>query len=107
MSQWTNWDIEADKDSGLYDNKMSRGTLLCKNLVIEPHIEYFTSEGNMYSVNLDIESITDEEVVFIRDAIAKARNEEEQKKRQTAENSNAAQKKRMEEENRVREPFKP
>ncbi len=107
LSQWTNWDIEADKDSGLYDNKMSRGTLLCNNLVIEPRIDYFTGSGNMYSVNLSIESITDDEVAFIRNAITEARIEEEQKKRQEAENSNAAQKKRREEENRVREPFKP
>lgn len=107
LSQWTNWNIETDKDGSSYNFKMSRGILLCNNLVIEPEITYFTEHNNMYSVQLDIESVTGDEISFIRNAIVEAKRKEEQKKREAAENSNAATKKIMDEEKRVREPFKP
>ncbi len=110
LSQWTNWYIEAEKNSGFYINKMTRGTLLCNNLVIEPEVNYLPIDASTYLVWLDIESITNDETAYIRNAIAEARNKEEQKeqkKREEAENSNAAQRKSREEENRIREPFKP
>lgn len=106
LSKWTNWYIEPEKgNSGSLD--MTRGTLLCNNLIIESQINYLKDFGNAYSVNLDIAATTDEELRFIRNAIIEGQKREEQNKRDEAENSNAERKKRIEEENKVREPFKP
>ncbi|HEX8197859.1 MAG TPA: hypothetical protein VF571_16830 [Pyrinomonadaceae bacterium] len=106
LSKWNNWYIEP-KINIDDDSTMSRGTLLCNNLVIQPEITYFIRHGNAYSVNLDFWSTTDDELVFIRNSIVEAQKTEEQKKKEEAEKSNAESKKRAEEEKRIREPFRP
>jgi hypothetical protein len=108
LSKFTNWEVRKEDD---VKDVVSRGTLLCNNLIIKPQINHWEEvQKGKYNVWLEIQALTNDEVVKIQNK----KEEEERRNMEVIEKTNNEKRKKNnekrkkeEEEERKNETFKP